>query len=181
MKKFLPSILIVTLILTSCATSPYWGQVVANTRGAVPVQLWSTTANDSFKVECSPATAGGNSFGGNYTYLKDITTSSAPQRDPKNGLTYTVSDTVEIPRNCWRDIERAGIIDPDGARLVTVLRITRNSDGRLVTTFDDKQLECVTAQVGKQKSWLGWVGQNCEDESIGRFRTGNILVKARIF
>lgn len=153
----------ISVPLTACVLdSPYFGQTFASTTTAIPIQAWTGDNNRTVRIECSKAYhAGIYPWGGPEVWLPvaDLTPSAVPSYDPNGGVTYSAGIKQALPAACWY---------ADNAytppKYMTALRATQlNANGSTVTfrVFDAGGLECKGREVGKSRSWTGWVNAGC--------------------
>ena len=152
-----------TLPLSACVLdSPYFGQSFNSTTASIPIQAWTNDKSRQVKIECSKAShAGLYPWGGpeNWLPVANVMPSSSPSYDPNAGVTYSVGTKQVLPAGCWHaDTAYNPPI------YMTALRATQlNSNGATVTfrVFNAAGLECKGLEVGKSRSWIGWLAPGC--------------------
>jgi len=157
-------------------------QVFAKTTSEIPVQVWSSSQNETFSVECAPATFAATQFNNRpFVPLPDIQTTEEPHYDPSGTAMYSASAIVTLPSECWRDL-RSTFQDVEtqyGYTYLSMLRIKRKSDGRLVHVFNKDGLECLGKANGAAASWYGYLSEDCQYTHRYTELGGRIVIAAK--
>ena len=156
-------IALTTLPLTACLMdSPYFGQTFSSTTSEVPIQTWTTDKSRLVKIECSKAYHGGlyPAFGPEtWLPVADVTPSSQPSYDPNGLAAYSAGVRQALSADCWH---ADGAYNPP--KYMTALRATQQTASGSTTVFrvfDAAGLECLGREIGKARSWGGWISPGC--------------------
>lgn len=156
-------IAVAALPLTACVfDSPYFGQTFTSTASTIPIQTWTTDNTRPVKIECSKAYHGGlyPAFEPEtWLPVADIAPGSQPSYDPNGGVIYNAGRSQVLPAECWH---ADGAYNPP--KYMTALRATQQTASLSTTVFrvfDAAGLECLGREIGKARSWIGWMSPGC--------------------
>ncbi|BFM05405.1 hypothetical protein [Halioxenophilus aromaticivorans] len=144
--------------LTGCyLTSPIWGENFDERGDTIRFQSWTTDKNKSVAIQCAKATHYGLYTGGGdpeWNVVTNITPTSRPSYDSTTaGVNlYSAGKTAVVPESCWH-------YDGVYNKWVTAIRAQQGSYAP--RGFDAAGLECLGREVGKARSWFGFLNKGC--------------------
>jgi hypothetical protein len=153
-------------LLSGCLlTSPTWNQSFTSHTDAIPLTAMTTTNIHSVSFDCSPAY-----HGGLYPPFETPTWTAVATvmptggaLDPHGTKLYTASGSYVLPSACWRQ-------DPANTTWYAAVRARQTGSSGPVDGFytvDAAGLACVGDWVGSSGSWLGWLGDGCQETYSG--------------